>query len=180
LGDNGDTGSKYMVESAIFGIADSDLPIHYATFMGLQWLLRVVYSWVPPSLSIFGRRWSGSRRPLLPAAGSQYTAVKLPIHKIYYLFFLHGLYVRCLLIDFSKAFDIVKQTIILSKLSALDLPSSILNWIIAFLSASLYVSKRGAYWDRLCRDVVGRWLVGWLVGWLSRACTVAKRCILGL
>jgi len=50
-----------------------------------------------------------------------------------------------------------------------------------FLSASLYVSKRGAYWDRLCRDVVG-WLVGrWLVGrWLSRACTVAKRCILGL
>ena len=27
-----------------------------------------------------------------------------------------------------------------------------------FLSASLYVSKRGTYWDRLCRDVVG-WLV---------------------
>ena len=27
-----------------------------------------------------------------------------------------------------------------------------------FLSASLYVSKRGAYWDRLCCDVVG-WLV---------------------
>ena len=45
-----------------------------------------------------------------------------------------------------------------------------------FLSTSLYVTKRGAYWDRLCRDVVGRWLVGWL----SRACTVAKRCILGL
>ena len=51
----------------------------------------------------------------------------------------------------------------------------------SLLSASLYVSKRGAYWDRLCRDVVGSWLVGrWLVGWLSRACTVAKRCILGL
>ena len=53
-----------------------------------------------------------------------------------------------------------------------------LNWFISFiinninqlLSASLYFSKRGAYWDRLCRDV----------GWLSRACTVAKRCILGL
>ena len=42
----------------------------------------------------------------------------------------------------------------------------------SLLSASLYFSKRGAYWDRLCRDVVGRWL--------SRACTVAKRCILGL
>ena len=29
----------------------------------------------------------------------------------------------------------------------------------SFLSASLYFSKSGAYWDRLCRDVVGRWLV---------------------
>jgi len=36
LGDNGDRGSKYVVKSAIFGIADFDLPIHYATFMGLQ------------------------------------------------------------------------------------------------------------------------------------------------
>ena len=32
------------------------------------------------------------------------------------------------------------------------------------LSASLYVSKRGAYWDRLCRDVVGRWMVVTRVG----------------
>jgi len=31
--------------------------------------------------------------------------------------------------------------------------------VFSFLSASLYFSKRGAYWDRLCRDVVGRWLV---------------------
>jgi len=36
LGDNGDRGSKYVVESAIFGIADPNLPIHCATFMGLQ------------------------------------------------------------------------------------------------------------------------------------------------
>ena len=36
LGDNGDRGSKYVVESATFGIADPDLPIHYATFMGLR------------------------------------------------------------------------------------------------------------------------------------------------
>ena len=36
LGNSGDRGSKYVVESAIFGIADPDLPTHYATFMGLQ------------------------------------------------------------------------------------------------------------------------------------------------
>ena len=34
------------------------------------------------------------------------------------------------------------------------------SWQDWFLSASLYFSKRGAYWDMLCRDVVGRWLVG--------------------
>jgi len=43
-------------------------------------------------------------------------------------------YVRCLLIDFSKAFDVVKHDILLSKLSAINLPSSILNWIVAFLT----------------------------------------------
>ena len=30
-------------------------------------------------------------------------------------------------------------------------------FLVFSLSASLYFSKRGAYWDRLCRDVVGRW-----------------------
>ena len=30
----------------------NDLPIHYATFIGLQWWLRVVYSWAPPLLSV--------------------------------------------------------------------------------------------------------------------------------
>ena len=35
--------------------------------------------------------------------------------------------------------------------------------LVVLLSASLYFRKRGAYWDRLCRDVVGHWLVGWLV-----------------
>ena len=49
-------------------------------------------------------------------------------------------------------------------------PATFRRHLKTFLSASL--SKRGAYWDRLCRDVVGCWS--------SRACTVAKRCILGL
>ena len=36
LGANGVKGSKFIVENVIFGIADPDLPIHYATFMGLR------------------------------------------------------------------------------------------------------------------------------------------------
>ena len=33
---NGDKGSKFLVENVIFGIADPDLPIRCATFMGLR------------------------------------------------------------------------------------------------------------------------------------------------
>jgi len=34
LGANGVKGSKFLVEN-VFGIADPDLPIHYATFLEL-------------------------------------------------------------------------------------------------------------------------------------------------
>ena len=59
-------GSKYVVESAIFGIANHNLPIHYATFMGLQWWLRVVYSWVPPLLWLL-KKCSDLLSPFLTA-----------------------------------------------------------------------------------------------------------------
>ena len=42
-------------------------------------------------------------------------------------------YVRCLTVDFSKAFDTVNNNILLHKLSALDLPDSIHDWIVSFL-----------------------------------------------
>ena len=71
----------------------------------------------------------------------------------------------------------VSLVLVCSLYGALKIVVTLLLLLLLLLSASLYFSKRGAYWDRLCRDVVGRWL---LVGWLSRACTVAKRCILGL
>ena len=34
-------------------MADADLPIQWATVMGLRWRLKVVYSLAPPLLSIF-------------------------------------------------------------------------------------------------------------------------------
>lgn len=43
-------------------------------------------------------------------------------------------YVRCLLIDFSKAFDTVNHTVLFSKLSKFDLPPFVVNWLISFLS----------------------------------------------
>jgi len=43
-------------------------------------------------------------------------------------------YVRALLIDFTKAFDIVDHSVIMRKLGKLQLPGNIYNWIGAFLS----------------------------------------------
>ena len=44
-----------------------------------------------------------------------------------------GLYVRCMMIDFAKAFDTVDHAIVLRKMNALNMPASIKNWIINFL-----------------------------------------------
>ena len=43
-------------------------------------------------------------------------------------------YVRCLLVDFSKAFDIVSHAVVIPKLNMLDMRGSIKNWIISFLT----------------------------------------------
>ena len=43
-------------------------------------------------------------------------------------------YVRCLLVDFSKAFDTVDHALLLSKLVAVEVPVSIKMWVASFLS----------------------------------------------
>ena len=43
-------------------------------------------------------------------------------------------YVRCLMIDFSRAFDVIDHPILLAKLSQLDLHDFTINWIVSFLS----------------------------------------------
>jgi len=50
-------------------------------------------------------------------------------------------YVRCLMIDFVRAFDTVDHPILLAKLSYLNLPAFILNWIISFLTRRTQVFK---------------------------------------
>ena len=53
---------------------------------------------------------------------------------------------RCLLIDFSKAFDVVDHGVrlLVAKLSCLPLPPSILNWLISFLSGRNHTTKTSA------------------------------------
>jgi len=43
-------------------------------------------------------------------------------------------YVRCLATDISKAFDIVDHEILLHKVSLLDLPPNIHNWLLSFIT----------------------------------------------
>ena len=43
-------------------------------------------------------------------------------------------YVKCLMIDFSRVFDVVDHPGLLAKLSKRDLPESIQNWIVSFLA----------------------------------------------
>ena len=47
-------------------------------------------------------------------------------------------YIRCLFIDFSKAFDVVRHSI---KISSLNIPPMALSWIIAFLTGCSQVCK---------------------------------------
>ena len=64
LGANGVKGSKFLVENVIFGIADPDLPIHYATFEATMMIkgslllsAPIVKHFRPKKLSRFGPKF---------------------------------------------------------------------------------------------------------------------------
>jgi len=59
-------------------------------------------------------------------------------------------YVHCLLVDFSKAFDVVNHEILLDKLTALELPPFVLNWIISFLVGRSQICKVGDELSTIC------------------------------
>ena len=75
-------------------------------------------------------------------------------------------YVRCLLIDFSKAFDTVDHVILVPKLLKLDLPVSVVNWICSFLTGQQYkVNGRVSSITDIGLDIVQ----GSAVSFLTRA-----------
>ena len=50
-------------------------------------------------------------------------------------------YVRCILIDFSKAFDMVDHAILIQKLSSMKMPSLVLKWIASFLTDRTHATR---------------------------------------
>jgi hypothetical protein len=53
----------------------------------------------------------------------------------------HNAYVRCLLVDFSKAFDRVDHLILVRKLSELQISPFIFNWLISFLIGRSHTTR---------------------------------------
>jgi len=54
-------------------------------------------------------------------------------------------YVRCLLIDFMKAFDVVRHDVLRVKLAQLKLPPFILQWIISSLNGRAQQVKYASF-----------------------------------
>jgi hypothetical protein len=53
-------------------------------------------------------------------------------------------YVRLIALDFSKAFDTLKQSTLIDFLAGLDLPDNIFNWLVDFFRDRSHRTKRGA------------------------------------
>ena len=60
--------------------------------------------------------------------------------------------VRCLAVDFSKAFDSVDHAILLSKLAHLNIPPALVNWICSFLTRRTQCAKLMASYP--CLDLL--------------------------
>ena len=61
------------------------------------------------------------------------------------------------MIDFSRAFDVINHVILLDKLSKLNLPDYIVNWIVSFLTDCTQAVKVG---DKIsCQQFINRGIV---------------------
>jgi len=52
------------------------------------------------------------------------------------------MYVRCVLIDFSEAFDTINHSILVGELSELNVPDFVFKWIVGFLSDRVQSTKQ--------------------------------------
>ena len=79
------------------------------------------------------------------STGSTTAALITLMHTIYSMFDQGNDYVRCVLIDYSKAFDVVNHEILLNELGTLGLHDSIFKWIANFLTGRTQAVKIGAF-----------------------------------
>ena len=63
------------------------------------------------------------------------------LHTIYSMFENGNEYVRCILVDYSKAFDVIDHATLLTELGCLGLHASIFRWICNFLTGRTQAVK---------------------------------------
>ena len=54
-----------------------------------------------------------------------------------------GSTIRVLLCDYSKAFDLIDHRLLVNKIKQLDIPNSVINWVISFLTCRFQRVKLG-------------------------------------
>jgi len=89
----------------------------------------VVQHWLLPSIPLNCIEDQFTFRP----SGSTTSALVSLIHHVASMLESNS-FVRCLIIDFSKAFDVVNHEVLLQKVSTLDLPDNIHNWLVSFIT----------------------------------------------
>ena len=89
----------------------------------------VVRKWLWPSIlsSVVADQYA------FKPSGSTDAVLISMMHSITYLLETNN-YIRCLTVDFSKAFDSVKDAVLIRKLCSLGLPANIFNSVISFLT----------------------------------------------
>lgn len=85
------------------------------------------YMW-PALLRTDGIRDQFAFRP----TGSTTCALTFVLHNVTKMLETNA-YVRCLQIDYSRAFDVISHEILIAKLKLLDIPLCVLHWVISFL-----------------------------------------------
>ena len=89
----------------------------------------------------------------------------------------NGASIRTVIFDYRKAFDLIDHNILITKICKLDLPNSIINWIIDFLTNRAQRIKLADEWGTVPSGVPqGTKLESWLFLVLI-ACLQAVVCI---
>lgn len=89
----------------------------------------ITKKYLQPSIPISKIRNQYAFKP----SGSTTCAFVHMLHKISF-YLEHRTFVRCLMIDFKAAFDVVNRTLLLRKVTELDIPTNIKHWLANFLS----------------------------------------------
>ena len=73
--------------------------------------------------------------------GSTTAALVYLLHNVYTMFEEGNEYVRCIMVDYSKAFDVINHPILLNELAGLGLKKSNFSWIADFLTGRTQAVK---------------------------------------